>query len=94
MSLDAPILNTKVSEALKAAWQLACHRLDIKPGVRLRQLVERETLADRALECARAVGFEETMRRLAAPTYPVHEMEPTRAHTQGQGKLRTTGSAR
>lgn len=94
MSLDSPILNTKVSEALKASWQLTCERKGIKPGVRLRELVERETLTDRAVECARTVGFEETMRRLATATYQVHEMETTRAKTQGQGKLRTTVSAR
>lgn len=93
MSLDSPILNTKVSEALKASWQLTCERKGIKPGVRLRELVERETLMDRAVECARAVGFEETMRRLATPTYAVHETQSKSAVSREQGKLRTTAQA-
>lgn len=94
MSLDHPILNCKVPESLKAAWQLTCQRQGITPGVRLRGLVERETLADRALECARTVGFEETMRRLALPTYPVHALESTSEPSAAQGKPRITGAGR
>ena len=94
MSLDHPILNCKVPESLKAAWQLTCQRQGINPGVRMRCLVERETLTDRSLECARTVGFEETMRRLALPTYPVHALESTDERPEAQRKPRTTFSSR
>ena len=90
MSLESPILNTKVSAAVKAAWQLSCQQRGVKPGVRLREYVEREVLADRAVEAARSVGFEEVMRRLATPTYPTHVADSTGQPETAQGKLRTT----
>lgn len=90
---ESPILNTRVEESVKAAWQLCCDRQGVKPGVRLRELVEREILAERALDVVRTVGFAEAMRRLALPTYPTHAGYPTQPEIAPQGKLRHTPTA-
>lgn len=68
MSLPDPILNFRVKQPIKDAFQLLAGRLGKEAGPMGREWLCERMVQEAALECYRSVGLTELLRRIAQPS--------------------------